>query len=68
MFIHYDKQGDFLEVVLGKPKPSHYEDIGDDVSIRKDEETNEVVGVAILNVNKRQEKHACDIEIELPAL
>ncbi len=66
MLVHYDSEGDFLEVVFGKPKPSYYEDIGDDISVRKDEDTNEVSGFSILNVKKRQEKQHRDLEINLP--
>lgn len=68
MFIHYDPEGDFMEVRFGKIVPSYYEDLGDDVFERRDEKTNKVIGFAFFNVQKRKEKQPQDIEIELPAV
>ncbi len=65
--IHYDDLGDYLEIMFGEPKPSYYEDLGNDNLVRKDEETDEIIGFAFWNVKKRQERTR-DIEIELPAL
>ncbi len=66
MAIHYDPEGDYLEVRFGEATPSYYEDIGDDVFERHDEETEEIRGYAIFNVKKRKELK--DIEVELPVL
>lgn len=66
MFIHWDQEGDFLEVRFGEPTPSYYEDIGDDVFERRDEETNEIKGFALFNVQKRKIKQPQDIEVKLP--
>jgi len=66
MYIHYDKESDYLEVRFGKPTPSYYEDMGDDLFKRRDEETNEIVGYAFFNVSKRKDKVPQDIEIDLP--
>ncbi len=67
MNIHYDPEGDFLEVRFGEPTPSHYEGIGDDIFERRDEKTGKVTGYAFFNVQKRKEKQFNDIEVELPA-
>ena len=66
LLVHYDPEGDLLEVVFGEPKPSYYEDIGDDVSVRKDEDTGEITGFSILNVKKREKKQQTSFEIPLP--
>ncbi len=68
MFIHYDPEGDFLEVRFGEATPSYYEDLGMDIFERKDRKTNEVRGYAIFNVKKRKNKQLQDIEVELPPL
>jgi len=58
MFIHWDAEGDFLEVRFGKPTPSYYEDNGDDVFERRDEETGEVRGYAFFNFMKKKKNRA----------
>ena len=63
--IHYDKEGDLLELRIGTPTESYYEDIGDDVFERIDRKTGEVKGLAIFNFKKRSEKHK-SIDVELP--
>ena len=35
--IYYDEEGDFLEFRIGKPTPSVYNDIGNDIFQRIDE-------------------------------
>ena len=64
MFIHYNPEGDYLEVRFGKPTPSYFENIGDDTFERRDEETKEVKGYAFFNVKKR--KTIKGIEVDLP--
>lgn len=67
MSIHYDPEGDYLEVRFGKPSPAFFENKGDDIFVRKDRKTNAVMGYAIFNVTKRTlEKHPKDIEVDLP--
>jgi len=68
MFVHYDAEGDFLEIRFGKPTESYYEDIGDDIFKRIDEKTKKVRGYAFFNVKKRQEQQPKDIEIPLSEL
>lgn len=66
MAIHWDQEGDYLEVRFGRPTPSYYEDMGDDVFERRDEKTNDLTGYAIFNVLKRKNAVIRDIEVELP--
>lgn len=66
MYLHYDREGDYLEVRFGKPTLSYYEDLENDVFERRDKKTNEVKGYAIFNVQKRKEKNMQDIELQLP--
>ena len=66
MIIHYDPEGDFLEIRFGKPTPSHYEDLGDDTFQRIDEKSCEVKGYAFFNVQKRKNKQLKDLEVEIP--
>ena len=68
MFIHYDTEGDFLEVRFGEPTPSYYEELGDDVFERREEKTNIVKGYAFFNVQKRKLHQQKDIEIDLPVI
>jgi|TARA_B100002003_G_C14018743_1_gene491335 hypothetical protein len=52
--IYYDESGDFLEITFGVPPKTEYSDeIEPGVFITKDEETNEVKGVGILDFKKR---------------
>ncbi|MEK6951095.1 MAG: DUF2283 domain-containing protein [Nanoarchaeota archaeon] len=64
LHIHWDPEGDHLEVRFGEAKPSYYEDLGDDVFERRDEETDQIMGYAFFNVQKR--KQLCDLEVEMP--
>ena len=65
MNIHYDSEGDYLEVRFGEPTEAYYEDLGEDTFERRDEKTGKVVGYAFFNVQKRKEKIK-DIEVEMP--
>lgn len=67
MHIHWDPEGDHLEVRFGKPTPSYYEEVGDDVFERRDEKTGKVMGFAFFNVQKRKAKVLQDIVVDLPA-
>lgn len=69
MFIHYDPEGDYLEVRFSEPTPSYFEDTGNDIFVRHDRKTNEVMGYAIFNVKKRTlMKQHKDIEVDLPSI
>ena len=48
----YDKQCDILDLSLGEPREAISKEIEDDLFIRVDPETNEIVGISILNFEK----------------
>lgn len=59
MDIYYDEEGDFLEITLANPPEESYcEDVNEDVYLRKDEKTGEVVGIGVLNFKH----HANDLK------
>ena len=62
MYIHYDPEGDILEIRFGKPTASSFEKVYEDVFERVDDKTNEITGYTIYNLKKRQNA------LELPAL
>ena len=48
--IFYDEEGDFLEITIANPPSESYcEDISENVFVRKDEKTGDVIGIGILN-------------------
>lgn len=63
--VYYDQEGDFLELRIGKPTSSVYNEIGNDVFQRVDEKTGMIKGFAIFNFKKRTQKLK-DIDIPLP--
>ncbi len=65
MNIHYNEEGDYLEIFIEGNSPSYGEEIGDDITIIKSEITNEVIGVGILNF-KRRSKSISDTRLNLP--
>jgi uncharacterized protein YuzE len=54
MHLDYDKEADVLYVTLGKPRKAISRDVGDDVLLRLDPETGEVVGMTLLNLSSRE--------------
>ena len=54
MKFFYDKDGDVLDISIGKPRKAKSEEIGNDVIVRKDNK-GKVVGFTILNFEKRSE-------------
>lgn len=68
--IYYDEESDFLEITFGlPPEKSYAEEIEEGVFIRKDEETNEIIGIGILSFKKRAhilKKLLQKIKIEFP--
>ena len=65
LMIHYDEEGDLLEIRMGKPTDAYYEDLGDDIFERIDRKTKKVKGLAIFNFRKRNETETT-IDVELP--
>ena len=65
MRVHYDGEGDFLEISIGEPTQCYAEEIGPGVFLRKDEKTGEVKSIGILGFKQRS-KDTQDIEVKLP--
>ncbi len=63
--LHYDEEGDFLEIRVGKPTISYFEDVGNDLFKRIDEKTGKIKGVAIFNFKKMVSKQK-NIDVPLP--
>jgi uncharacterized protein YuzE len=53
--IHYDSEADVLYISFGEPRPAEGLDIGDGTILRVYPETEEVVGLTILDFTKRTE-------------
>ncbi len=51
----FDKKGDVLDITIGKPRKAISREIGNDVVIRIDPKTKEILGFTILNFEKRFE-------------
>jgi len=68
MHIHWDAEGEYIEVRFGEPRPSYFEDKGDDMFERIDEKTGDVTGYAIFNVQKRQLAKPKDITVNIPEM
>ncbi|MBI2583367.1 MAG: DUF2283 domain-containing protein, partial [Candidatus Aenigmarchaeota archaeon] len=49
----YDKDGDILDISIGKPKPAVSKEIAEDVFARLDPKTKKIVGFMIMNFEKR---------------
>lgn len=54
--VYYDEEGDYLEIVIGKPTPCIMEPLGDDVFQRIENKTGKVKGFAIFNFKKRSKR------------
>ncbi len=65
MRIYYDEEGDYLEIFIEDTSPTYGIEIGDDITLFKREQTNEVIGIGILNFKKRA-KSLNDIRLDLP--
>lgn len=63
--IHYDEEGDYLAIFVGEPRSNYGEDITDYVTLFRDSETNEVIGIGILNFKDRT-KDLQQIKVNLP--
>ncbi len=63
MRIHYDEEGDFLEISVGKPTKCTAAEIQPGIFVRRDEETNEIRSIGVLGFKSRSLK---DVEVPLP--
>ena len=65
MRVHYDEEGDFLEISIGKPVKCYAEEVQPGVFVRKAELNDEVKSIAILGFKERS-KELQDVELMLP--
>ncbi len=65
MRLHYDEEGDFLEISTGEPSKSYAEEIEPGVFVRYDEKSNEVKSIGILGLKNRS-RSLKDIILNLP--
>ncbi|HIH47863.1 TPA: DUF2283 domain-containing protein [Candidatus Woesearchaeota archaeon] len=65
MRVHYDEEGDFLEISRGKPTSCYADEIKPGIFLRKDEATDEVKSIGILGFKKRIQKGK-DGEVSIP--
>ena len=65
MKIYYDEEGDYLTIFVGDSKPNYGEEVSSGITIFKDEETDEIIGIGILNFRKKA-KDLDEIELNLP--
>lgn len=63
--VHYDVESDLLEIMIGEPTESYFDEIDDDVFEGKDEKTGELKGFKIFNFVKRG--GIKNVKIPLPA-
>ena len=64
MDIYYDKEGDFLEISIGKPSKCLAEEVQPGIFVRFDKKTKEIRSVGILSFNKRS--NLSDLKLRLP--
>ena len=65
MAINYNEESDYLEIFIEGSSPTYGEEVGDDITLFRKEDTGEVIGVGILNFKKRT-KSLNNIKLNLP--
>lgn len=68
MQLSYDRVADVLYVSIGAPRPAISREMGDDVLLRIDPDTGEVVGLTVLNLSTRQHSETLPIHIDIEAV
>ena len=65
MRIYYDEEGDYLTIFAGEPRPNYGVDIEEGITIFKDQESGEVIGIGIQEF-KEKTKTLEDVQLKLP--
>jgi len=65
MGVHYDNEGDFLEISIGKPTKCYALKIKQGIFLRQDEKTGDVKSIGIVGFKKKSNS-AKDIDLKLP--
>lgn len=66
LMFFFDKGGDVLDISIGKPRKAISKEMGNDIVVRTDPKTREIVGFTILNFERRFEELKKDEEISVP--
>ena len=53
--LDYDPEADLLEIFIGEPVPSYFDEIDDDLFEGRNKKTNELTGYKIFNLSKRKQ-------------
>ena len=65
MSLYYDEEGDYLDIFIGESRPNYGEEVAEGITIFRDEETDEIIGIGILSFKKRA-KNLKEIKLDLP--
>ncbi|MEK6924674.1 MAG: hypothetical protein AABW71_00365 [Nanoarchaeota archaeon] len=65
MRIYYDQELDYLTIFVGEPRLNYGEDISEGVTIFKDQNSNEIIGIGIQEF-KEKTNSLNEIELKLP--
>jgi len=65
MQLAYDREADVLYLSIGEPRPAVSREVGDDVLLRIDPQTGEVVGLTVLNLSTRSISEMLPITMDL---
>lgn len=65
--LNYDPETDLLEIFIGDPVPSYFNEVDDDLFEGHNKETNELTGYKIFNLSKRKQGWMKSVKINLPA-
>ena len=65
--LNYEPESDLLEIFIGEPVPSYFDEIDDDLFEGRSKETNELTGYKIFNLSKRKKEWMKSVKISLPA-
>ncbi len=63
----YDKDGDVLDISIGKPTKAISNELSDDFFNRIHPKTKKIVGFSILNFKKRSSKNKGEITVPIQA-
>ena len=67
MQLAYDQHADVLYLSVGTPRPAISREMGDDVLLRVDAETGEIIGLTILNLSTRDVYEGLPVTINMRA-
>lgn len=67
--LFYDTEGDVLYLSIGEPRPALSQELGDDVLLRVDPQSGDIVGLTVLNLSSRfgsiQNPQILPVELDL---